>query len=537
MASSTPDDSLLLIRCPSCGQRFKVGDDLRERTVECGGCEHRFRIDDEVIVRGRKFYPSERKSQGLGGFHRVPLPRDDAFSGVQPMRYGNLPDPAVLEPASPQRVIAGFLGVLGIVLMALFFMFGGSRGGALDGMVLMNRFLMAGFVSLLGVVMLVYANPRARGKALGVGLLLSCGLLAVPYFFRAGSVPLPSHAGTPSRAVTAPVTENGAPGVPEASSITELRTRIGTGPLVAEIARLAQESSRKQAMGIWLRGLSDSQRFLVKDYLLRVTGADSSSHYYPRSGGDYLLVLSGIDTSLPELALTASALGEVERTYPEISVIEVRVRSEVFVEGPIEKLSNKDDPEFYELNKKELESIDLERVKRAVQRLAEAEPKLYRNDISRKLISLLGQDEVNFKGNVCSALGVWSEVPGPAGDAALKVVKQLFAQGKMVPPEIVQLIVREKNPAVIPVLDELWFKNPMDWEALYGDLGPPVEATVLRRFAETKGTIRYSAVRILGRVGGADSLPILAAGGAGADAELKVLLEQAQRSIRTRLGH
>ena len=101
MPSSSPDDSLLLIRCPSCGQRFKVGEDLRERTVECGGCEHRFRINDEVIVRGRKFYPSERKNPGLNRFHRIPLPGGESMIGVQPVRYGNMPDPAVLEPASP----------------------------------------------------------------------------------------------------------------------------------------------------------------------------------------------------------------------------------------------------------------------------------------------------------------------------------------------------------------------------------------------------------------------------------------------------
>ena len=62
MSHSNPDSSLLLIRCPSCGQRFKVGEDFRGRSVECGGCEHRFRIQDEVIVRGRKFYPGERSN-------------------------------------------------------------------------------------------------------------------------------------------------------------------------------------------------------------------------------------------------------------------------------------------------------------------------------------------------------------------------------------------------------------------------------------------------------------------------------------------
>ena len=76
----------------------------------------------------------------------------------------------------------------------------------------------------------------------------------------------------------------------------------------------------------------------------------------------------------------------------------------------------------------------------------------------------------------------------------------------------------------------------MTWESLYADLGQPVEATVIQRFPGTKGTIRHSAVRILGRVGGTDSLPVLAAATAGADSELRVLLEQAQKSIRARLG-
>ncbi len=537
MSSSLPEDSLLLIRCPSCGQRFKVGDDLRERTVECGGCEHRFRINDEVIVRGRKFYPSEEKSPDLNRFHRIPLPGGESMIGVKPVRYGDLPDPAVMEPASPQRVIAGAVGVVGMVLMALFLMFGTSRGGVLDGMPLENRFLMAGFVCLLGTSLLIYANPRARMKSFGVACLLSCGLLAVPYFFRQGSEVMPAQAVITPRDLIAPVEDAGAAEFKEGdNSVAAMRTRIGTGPLEAEIARLAKEGSMKQAVGIWLRGLSDSHRFLVRDYLLRVTGADVSSHYYPRSGGDYLLVLSGINNTLQELVELSAPLGQVENTYPEISIIEVRVGTDIFVEGSIEKLTEKDDPAFYDLNKRELESIDLERVKRAVQRLAEAEPKIYRTDISRKLITMLGEDMVDFKGNICKALAVWSETPGPASDAALTVVDKLVAEGKPVPPEIITLIVKEKNPAVIPILDELWFKNPMAWEALYGDLGQPIESAVIRRIPETQGTVRHSAVRLLGRVGGTDSLPILAAEAPGSDSELRVLLDQAQKSIRNRIA-
>lgn len=536
MPHRNPDDSLLLIRCPSCGQRFKVGDDLRERTVECGGCEHRFRINDEVIVRGRKFYPSERKSEGLNRFHRIPLPGGESLSGVQPVRYGNMPDPATLEPVSPQRVIAGIIGAAGMVLMALFLMFGAGRGGALDGVTLANRFVMAGFVGLLGVIMLVYANPRGRLKALMVGLVMSFGLLSVPYFFSSGSVPLPNHVVTGGEEPASPVDVSPNQEPAEDSSISELRVLIGTGPLTAEIQRLAREGSRKQALGVWLRGLSDSNRFLVRDYMLRITNADAASHFYPRSGGDYLLVLTGVDFSLSELAGMVKDLGKVENVYQEISVVEVRIQNDIFVEGPIEKLTRKEDPAFYELNKRELESIDLQRVKRAVQRLAEADPKIYRSDISRKFISLLGEDDVDFKGELCRALTVWSDSQGGAGEAAQKVLQKLTAEGKPVQPEIVALVVKEKTPGVVSILDELWFKDPMQWESLYMDLGPLAEASVIQRFADTKGTIRYSAVRILGRVGGADSLPVLELAMSGADSELRVLLDQAEKSIKARLG-
>ena len=195
MPSSNPDDALLLIRCPSCGQRFKVGDDLRGRTVECGGCEHRFRINDEVIVKGKKFYPGERKNPTLNRFQRVPLAVSQPVGGPQTVRYMEPPELTSFEPVAPQRIIAGVAGVAAMVLVALLLMFGGSSGGLLDGMTTQNRLLMAGFTGLLGMVMLVYANPRARGKAIGVGLLLSAGLLALPFIFTVGSVPLTRASG------------------------------------------------------------------------------------------------------------------------------------------------------------------------------------------------------------------------------------------------------------------------------------------------------------------------------------------------------
>ncbi len=534
MQSNPPDDLLLLIRCPSCGQRFKVGEDLRGKTVECGSCEHRFRINGEVIVRGPRFYPGERSDPALNRFQRVPLALAPAAMGQKPaMRYGEAPDPALLDPASPLRVLAGMVGVAGMFLMALLLIFGASSGGVLDGMALENRLVMGGFACFMGIVLLIYANPKARIKALSFGVLLTAGVMTIPFVFTAGSKTL-ANRDDPLAHLTAPK-----PPIAEVAQIdpnAALRARIGTDPLVKEIKRLEAEGSSKYALGLWLRGLSEMNKFLVRDYIFRATSADPSSHFYPRDGGDILMVVIGPKQSLEEMAEVTSALGHTEKIYPELSVIEVRVNNENFTEGPLEKLTKKEDPAFYDLNKRELECIDIGRVKRAVQRLAEAEPKIYRNDITRKLISLLKEDGIDFKGNICRALSSWSEFPGPAGDAALRAVEQLMDKQAVVPPEIVALIVKERNIAVIPYLNQLWFKDATTWETLYGEIGQPIEATVIQRFPKTEGPVRYSAVRLLGKVGGPDSIPVLVAATTGANPELKVLLDQAQKAIHERLA-
>lgn len=527
------DDTQLLIRCPSCGQRFKIGQELRDRTVECGACDHRFVIHDDTIVRGPKMYPGERKGIALNSYQRVPLPAGDHSEAMHEMRYGVIPGPAVLEPISPQRVIAGSLGVALMAMMGLLLMFGNAPGGMLYGMVLINRIIMAVFTGLLGVGLLVYANPHARIKSGLIALCFAAALVTTPFVFREGSDIQHSDGVNASSAIlaTSAISKEA-----EAPGVLALRNQIGAGPLVTENKRLTDSGTGKHAIGLWLRGMSASHRFLIRDYILRVSGADSSSHYYPRDGGDYLLVVTGITQSIGELADLTSRLGKIDQLYPELAVIEMRVNQGLFVEQAVDILSNRQDPNFYRLNKEELESIDLDRVKRAVQRLAEVEPKVYRSDISGKLISLLGEDGLDFYDGICRALAVWSVEPGPASEAALNRVKKLLDSNNIVPPEIISLIVKEKDLRVIPFLDHLWFKNPSDWESLYADLGPPIEATVIQRFPETQGMPRHSAVRVLGRVGSAESLPVLANAAGKADPELKVLLDNAEKSIRTRIG-
>lgn len=524
------DDALLSIRCPACGQRFKVEEDFRERTVECGSCEHRFRIGDDVVMESRKFYPGERNTQSLSRFNRVPLTNLSTGIGMTPMRYAEPPTSSALGPAGPLRTFAGACGVIGILIVALLMMFSIDPGDFLDGMDLTNRLTLTGFTALMGTFLLIYANPRARMKAVSVGLLMGGCLVSIPFIFTQGSV---QKKNPESYATIQPIGIGSE--VNTDSPVTRLRKRVGTKPLEDEIARLTKAGSHRYAYGVWMKNTTSSQRYLIREYLIRVTGADGSSHYYPRDNDEFLFVLTGLSIPIVQLTEILGVLGDVNASYSEVEIIELIVNTTIFDIGSIEKLTKKSDPAFYELNKRELESIEMERVKRAVQRLADAEPKIYRTDISRKFISLLKEDGIDFKGDICNALSRWSEKPGPAGNAALELAKDLMAKDLPVDREIIVLIVKEKNLDVIPVLGKLWSVNPLAWEPLYGDLGAAIEPTILTSFKETRGTFRSSAIRLLGRVGTAMSLPLLDAELPNSDREQTVLINQAQTSIHERL--
>jgi hypothetical protein len=530
MPESNPDDLLLLIRCPSCGQRFKVGEDLRSRTVECGSCEHRFRINDEVIVRGKKFYPGERRDVSLNRFQRVPLAIGNPNPAVQTVRYAEPPKAANFEPTPPLRILAAAVGFIIIAFMALLFILGTQRGGALDGMTTENRLLMAGFASLLATALILYGNPKTRFRAGLIAVLMSAALVALAFVFTQGATPL-QVSGTAAKG-TPPAAR---PEAPVADPNAALREQIGTRPLEDEIEKLKAAGSTKTAVGLWLRDLRETNRILVRDYIMRTLKADPSTHPYPRGNGDYLMVVTGINASLAEVAAVVDPLGSEILSHPGISVVEVKVDNSRFVEGPIEKLNDRNDPAFYDLNKRELESIDLQRVSKAVKRLADAEPSVYRSDITRKLITLLAADGVDFKGDVARALTVWSETPGPAGEAALAVLGEKVKRGGAVPPDLVALIVKERNPGVIPLIGELWRRNPTQWESLYAEVGNPAEQAVIRFLPQTDGALRQSAVRLLGKIGGSNSLPVLEAADVTGDAELKVLIEKSVQAIRSRM--
>lgn len=521
----------IAIRCPGCGQRFKVGPDLRGRMVECGSCDERFRVEDDVMIRQRKIYPGERKGASLERFSRVPT-KSAVTPTFQPIHYESEVPPAVaVEPTSPFRVILGIAGVLLALIVILMLMFGGGPGSLLDGTSVSKRLILSSFTAILTVVLLFVANPHGRLKASLVGLGFAASLLALPFFFKEGTT------STVDSSEMDHLRFDGSNEVVEIEDpLEDLKLEMHYEPVAEALAAYGptQSAQGKTAVGIWLRDLRDFNKLQVVEHLTRSTNASEESWLYPRPPNDFLMVLIDIDDDIAKVADFCGRFGEVTRTIEELRVIEVKVDNESFIQGSLEKLTNPENPSFYELNRRELESIDLRRVDEAIKRLAVAEPKLYRTDIVKRMQQLFRLADTEMKSDLAKALGVWAEEGDGSVDIIREVATELMASEKSVPRPVITFLVKNKDEQVIPILDQLWAEDPGAWEAIYGEVGSSIEGLVLGHFNDGSPTLKISAATLLTKVGTEKSLPALIKAKETAKSETAVVVGRAIDAIEGR---
>lgn len=524
----------LNIRCPNCRQRFNVTLEFMNTLVECGGCDHQFRITEDVIIRNKKVYPGERKGPNLQRFQRVPLSVSSAPDSLMTMRYENFNSPEKLEPASPQRIIAGIAGVAAMIFTALILLSSRNPGSTFSSMPFENKLIIGGFISVLGFVLLVYANPRARVKAGLVAILFAVAIFCIPLFLTerdSGPSELQeAQADLDASNVSSEEEEELA-----LDPLEVLRERFITKPLEEQQERLDESNGGLRAFGIYLNELVGRNKYTVRDYLIRQTGADlSSSYLYPRGGRDYLMVLSGIDVTDAELEDIVSRLGMVTEIHPEISIIVTRVDNEQFLSGSVEKLNDRTDPAFYQLNQRELKSIDLDRVESAVARLADSEPKILRSDITPLLIELLNQPGVTFHDTLSQALLKWAEDPIPAAEVGLVRLNEKVAQDQPIPEELVALVAKGGQKEAIPTIAKLWETRPILWERYLASFGQAAEPLLLEKLSSEQPPVRRSAVKLLGEVGSEASIPALKEIISEAKPEIRLLAERAIENIENR---
>ena len=533
MDGSRNEEEKINIRCPRCSQRFRVTPDFEGKMVECGSCDERFRVTEDVIVRTRKFYPGEHKdTANLQRFNRVPARSVAPLAAAEPA----VPTaPREIVTFSPLRLMLGIAAVSGVLLVAAILAFGGAPGRVLDGAPMDKRLVLAGFTGLIAAALLVVANPRARIKGLVGGLVCLGALVSIPVFVKTG-LPVDGTAQGPEPAGAPATTDSGNLAGDAVDPLDEVRRQMRSRPLDEAIKLYgpAGKLDGRTVVGVWLRDVRDFNKDLIMKYLVRSTGADQRSWSYPRPPSDCLIVLHGVTPELREIAKLCERFGTPARTFEEMHAIEVIVDNERFLAGSEKKLTDSSDPSFYELNRRELESIDVKRAASAAKRLAGVEPKMFRSDITARLQELARDSDPENREAAVQALEIWSE----EGDGSVELVRGLLGDmikdRKPVPRAIVQFLSRKKDDYSAPLVYELWHDDPGEWENLLGDFGPAIEPLLVRSYAELTVKWKLSAIRLLGRAGGQDGLRLLSGERKSADGEMGALMDQAIKAIEER---
>ena len=530
MDDAADESEKITIRCPNCTQRFKVTHDFMGRMVECGGCDGRFRVSESVVVRVKKFYPGENRDPALERFSRIPMKSGPMPKFQAAPMVSDVDVQREVQTFSPLRLLLGIVAVALIVGVGLLMVLGGEPGRVLDGAPFSKRMLLAGFTGLLASVLLVAANPFAKSKAILGGLVGLGTLLALPFFFKSG---LPDETRDPAL-----VTSGNTPVEPEVvDPLAAMKDEMTYSKLEEAISNYGPSGQKDgvTAVGVWLRDVREYNKDLIVKYLIRVTGAGPKSWAYSRPPADYLVVLHDVNPDVKAIARFCERFGKLGRVVDELQVVEVSVDNQRFVGGPLEKLSDPEDPAFYDLNRRELESIDPDRVAQAVNRLAGASPDQHRKDIASRFRELLETGDTKLRSHLSRALAVWGQEGDGSVEAVNKAAQDVARKGEPVPRPMIEYLVKAGDQSAIDFIHSLWVENPGDWEALYGDLGNAIEAPVIEALDEPSMLLKMSAIRLLGRVGGGKSLAKLrSVRDSGTTREVRAQVDQAISSIESR---
>ncbi len=496
----------LRIQCPACQRQFSVDEELKGRTVECGSCEKQFVVDKDALVPEReRYYPGDIKKPGLKQYGNALAPGESApLVDFATATYNESATAADVIPPTPARTVAGVIGTLLLVTYLVILVFGSMRGGVFSDMDTGKRILLSGFVSMVGLSLVLCGGLRQRRKASLVGVALALGVLLLTVILPQGGLPVES----PSAGRSAPLRRASVEAVPVRLSEDEARKAMAYSPIERAIDSFGQES----VWALWASQMRQHFRYQIQRYLQRKTGAAVRPAFYPRGEGG-LIVIEGVSINMPELVEIVERFSDVEEVYEDLRVLRIVVKGEHLVEPSSElegKLNNRASEAFIVLNQEELEHIDIDRVKDAAQRLSTIEPTRFRSEIGNRLVELLEEEaDTEFRSVICKAIMVWS-LPGDGAEVAVvRLVEDLLGRNEEVSKSMIEFLIGRGTTGLVPLLKVLWEEDPLDWESEVIAMGSEMEAVILPSIRSEKPAVQRSAFLILRRVGTEASLPVL----------------------------
>ncbi len=263
-------------------------------------------------------------------------------------------------------------------------------------------------------------------------------------------------------------------------------------------------------IGVYLRNASELVSGKIRDYLYEATDKANRGIIYERGeqGSDSLILFLHQKRSIDEMAALCEKFGRIEKIEKKLRLIDVIVER-----GKIDQLdkyqildSSSLDFEFQNLQA--LKSFDPTERSNAVKRLAGAEPRTRRDDITQQFIKMIPESSIELQLEIINALKTWALPTAGAEPVVLEAVKQIHAQGKVNKASMEFLIGRKVEGSEL-ILEDLWEVNPAAWSEMMLQLGEGAQILLIPKLKDMDLPHLVSACEILAKTGTVDSIPLL----------------------------
>jgi len=515
------------IQCPQCSQRFDVTDEYLNKTVECGSCDNRFKVtDEEVVKEKKKFYPGEKRGADLERFGHQHSRVSGAAVDFKQAHYQPNVTADVVGPPRPRRTIAKVIGLSMMVMVILIFLLAGGKEGSMRDMGMVNRFIFVGFTAIVGGLLVIYGSVRDRKLGVMLAGLLAAILIALPFIFP------PNPTVTSDEPIgKVGVEEDGRGAFNSEILRAQYLEAIGYEP----VSDALESNPRESVVGIYLRNVSESARMQIGNYLYEATDRVSHETVYVRGEDDEdgLVLLTKQEKSIDEIAALCTKFGRIKKIDKKLRIVDVYVEGAKMDYMSNDKALDPKSLDFEDQNLRVLKGFDKGAQLRALNRLAAAEPKARRDDITQQLLKMLPRSKGDLRIAILHALKTWATAEKRVSHVVAPAIKEVYAEGKM-DKDIMEFVIQRKIDAGSEILWKLWEKNPAEWSEMMSGLGEGAQILLLPNLAKMNVAQVVAACEILGRVGTPSAISTLESVARASSGQKKKSLKAAIDEIKKR---
>ncbi|WP_018970599.1 hypothetical protein [Rubritalea marina] len=527
--------SEIQIQCSECQAVFVVPEELVGFPVECGACGYAFDLKEQHILNGdhlddetKRVYPGG-KSEQLSGFTKkkpdLHIADQVQFQSVE---YDESVTAQDSMPKGDMGKIMVAIGLLILLSISLYFItqhqtdsFGAMSPG--------KRWLLSGFFSLIGSSMILFGLRRFHALDYAITIVFAGTTCTLPLWF-------PHEKAEEKKVVAEAVVDDEREVELQAEErLAQYKSDIGYDVVAQQI----NEAERpERVIGIALLGVKPAHIDVIRNYLGHVMDSEEMPRIYKNRTVNgqkaTLLLYTDCKVSMNKLVQAVPKFGDVVAQRDDLQLIDVRVDASALTMNDTAVLIDEEHPRFHLVNLHELQHIDPDRQKAAVQRFIQVNRIRLRADVVAQLLLMLQDPRCEFREDVVEVLKRWDDPESGVRQEVVDQARQLAVLKQPIPRSYLEYLIEQDVSEIGDVMVYAWMQDRIANEALLLSAGVRAEAALLEVFPDLDISAKRSASIILRKVGGEGSLQVLIPAYQEAQGDLKNSLKATIDEIQSR---